>query len=94
MKMKRKRSFGSQESEHQELLRSERVLGALRQAQQSLQQREKELLENCERLRQEVANDPRVSACVALEHEIEEHLSRSHLDTLPNEIRVYIYNYI
>ena len=77
-------SFASQEAEHQELLRSERVLGALRQAQHSLQQREEELLENCKRLREEVsifschrcaaqvANDPRVSACVALEHDIEE----------------------
>ncbi|CAK9058265.1 unnamed protein product [Durusdinium trenchii] len=59
------------ESEHQELLRSERVLAALRQARQSLQQRQEELVEECASLREEVAQDPRVAACVALEHEIE-----------------------
>eukprot|EP00913_Durusdinium_trenchii_P013769 g12929.t1 len=54
-----------------ELLRSERVLAALRQARQSLQQRQEELVEECASLREEVAQDPRVAACVALEHEIE-----------------------
>lgn len=61
----------SWESEHQELLRSERVLSALRQAQQSLQKRQDELSEECDSLRAEVANDPRVAACVALERDIE-----------------------
>ncbi|CAE7225909.1 unnamed protein product [Symbiodinium sp. CCMP2592] len=60
------------ETEQQELLRSERVLQALRQAQASLQQRLDDLLDECHHLREEVVeNNPVAAACVAVEQEIE-----------------------
>ncbi|CAE7309776.1 unnamed protein product [Symbiodinium natans] len=61
------------ETEQQELLRSERVLQALRQAQTSLRQRLDELCDECRRLRAEVIeNNPVVASCVVLEQEFEE----------------------
>ncbi|OLP82233.1 hypothetical protein AK812_SmicGene37142 [Symbiodinium microadriaticum] len=60
------------ETEQQELLRSERVLQALRQAQASLRQRLDDLLDECHHLREEVVeNNPVAAACVAVEQEIE-----------------------